>query len=292
MKNVFVIGAGTMGLDIAQVFATAGYNVTAYGRTDASIGKSSAKLTKSLTKRVDRGKMTQEAADAILAHITFVTDYENLKTADLVIEAIVENMEIKHNLYAAIDEICPEHTIFATNTSSLSITELAACTKRADKFIGMHFFNPATVMKLVEIIRGMHTSDETFETIKALCTEIGKEPVEVAEAPGFVVNRILIPMINEAAFIKMEGVSNIAGIDTAMKLGANHPMGPLELGDFIGLDICLAIMDVLYKETGDSKYRACPLIRKMVRGGNLGCKTGKGFYVYNADRTKTAVDAL
>ena len=176
MKNVFVIGAGTMGLDIAQVFATAGYNVTAYGRTDASIGKSSAKLTKSLTKRVDRGKMTQEAADAILAHITFVTDYENLKTADLVIEAIVENMEIKHNLYAAIDEICPEHTIFATNTSSLSITELAACTKRADKFIGMHFFNPATVMKLVEIIRGMHTSDETFETIKALCTEIGKGP--------------------------------------------------------------------------------------------------------------------
>ena len=235
MKNVFVIGAGTMGLDIAQVFATAGYNVTAYGRTDASIGKSSAKLTKSLAKRVDRGKMTQEAADAILAHITFVTDYENLKTADLVIEAIVENMEIKHNLYAAIDEICPEHTIFATNTSSLSITELAACTKRADKFIGMHFFNPATVMKLVEIIRGMHTSDETFETIKALCTEIGKEPVEVAEAPGFVVNRILIPMINEAVTIVQEGVASPADVDTAMKLGANHPMGPLALGDLIGL---------------------------------------------------------
>ncbi len=280
MKNVFVIGAGTMGLDIAQVFATAGYNVTAYGRTDASIGKSSAKLTKSLAKRVDRGKMTQEAADAILAHITFVTDYENLKTADLVIEAIVENMEIKHDLYAAIDEICPEHTIFATNTSSLSITELAACTKRADKFIGMHFFNPATVMKLVEIIRGMHTSDETFETIKALCTEIGKEPVEVAEAPGFVVNRILIPMINEAVTIVQEGVASPADVDTAMKLGANHPMGPLALGDLIGLDVCLAIMDTMYNETHDSKYRACTLLRKMVRAGLLGRKTGKGFFEY------------
>ena len=242
-----------MGLDIAQVFATAGYNVTAYGRTDASIGKSSAKLTKSLAKRVDRGKMTQEAADAILAHITFVTDYENLKTADLVIEAIVENMEIKHNLYAAIDEICPEHTIFATNTSSLSITELAACTKRADKFIGMHFFNPADRMKLIEVIAGCNTPAETVEKIKEISVAIGKQPVQVNEAAGFVVNRILIPMINEAAFIKMEGVSDIAGIDTAMKLGANHPMGPLELGDFIGLDICLAIMDVLYKETGDSK---------------------------------------
>ena len=192
----------------------------------------------------------------------------------------------------AIDGICPEHTIFATNTSSLSITELAACTKRADKFIGMHFFNPADRMKLIEVIAGCNTPAETVEKIKEISVAIGKSPVQVNEAAGFVVNRILIPMINEAAFIKMEGVSDIAGIDTAMKLGANHPMGPLELGDFIGLDICLAIMDVLYKETGDSKYRACPLIRKMVRGGNLGCKSGKGFYVYNADRTKTPVDQL
>ena len=179
--------------------------------------------------------------------------------------------------------------MFATNTSSLSITQIGAGLDRP--VIGMHFFNPADRMKLVEVIAGGNTPKELVEQIKTIATEIGKTPVEVAEAPGFVVNRILIPMINEAAFIKMEGVSDIAGIDAAMKLGANHPMGPLELGDFVGLDICLAIMDVLYNETGDSKYRACPLIRKMVRGGNLGVKSGKGFYVYNADRTKTPVDA-
>jgi len=208
---------------------------------------------------------------------------------DLIVEAAYEDLGVKHEMFKELDVICKPETIFASNTSSLSITEIGAGVNRP--VVGMHFFNPAPVMRLIEVIAGLNTPDETVEKIKEISVSIGKTPVQVNEAAGFVVNRILIPMINEAAFIKMEGVSDIAGIDAAMKLGANHPMGPLELGDFIGLDICLAIMDVLYKETGDSKYRACPLIRKMVRGGNLGAKSGKGFYVYNADRTKTPVDA-
>ena len=199
-------------------------------------------------------------------------------------------MKVKQATFAELDKICKPECIFASNTSSLSITEIGKGLSRP--LVGMHFFNPADRMKLIEVIAGGNTPAETVEKIKEISVAIGKQPVQVNEAAGFVVNRILIPMINEAAFIKMEGVSDIEGIDTAMKLGANHPMGPLELGDFVGLDICLAIMDVLYKETGDSKYRACPLLRKMVRGGNLGCKTGKGFYVYNADRTKTPVDKL
>ena len=201
----------------------------------------------------------------------------------------IEDMGVKKTTFQELDKIAKPECIFASNTSSLSITEIGNGLTRP--MVGMHFFNPADRMKLIEVIAGVNTPDETVEAIKKISVEIGKTPVQVNEAAGFVVNRILIPMINEAAFIKMEGVSDIAGIDAAMKLGANHPMGPLELGDFIGLDICLAIMDVLYKETGDSKYRACPLIRKMVRGGNLGAKSGKGFYVYNADRTKTPVDA-
>ena len=199
-------------------------------------------------------------------------------------------MEVKKTTFGELDKFVKPECIFASNTSSLSITEIGNGLSRP--MIGMHFFNPADRMKLVEVIAGVNTPVETVDAIKKISEEIGKTPVQVNEAAGFVVNRILIPMINEAAFIKMEGVSDIAGIDSAMKLGANHPMGPLELGDFVGLDICLAIMDVLYKETGDSKYRACPLIRKMVRGGNLGVKSGKGFYVYNEDRTKTPVDAL
>lgn len=280
MKNIFVIGAGTMGLDIAQVFAGKNYNVTAYGRSNESISRSHDKLTKSLSKRVARGKMTQDEMDNIVAHIEFSTTYDNLKDADLVIEAVVEDLTVKRELYKKIDAICPDHTIFATNTSSLSITDISAVTKRPDKFIGMHFFNPATVMKLIEVIRGISTSDETFETIEQLSRDIGKEPVEVSEAPGFVVNRILIPMINEACFILQEGVASREDIDTAMKLGANHPMGPLALGDLIGLDVCVAIMDTLFNETHDSKYRACGLMRKMVRAGMLGRKTGKGFYQY------------
>ena len=291
MEKIFVLGAGTMGAGIVQAFAQKGYEVIVRDIKDEFVERGLAGINKNLSKLVSKGKMTEEVKEDILSRISGTTDMNLAADCDLVVEAAVENMKIKKEIFAELDKICKPETILASNTSSLSITEVASATSRPEKVIGMHFFNPAPVMKLVEIIRGMATSQETFDAVKELSLAIGKEPVEVAEAPGFVVNRILIPMINEAAFIKMEGVSDIAGIDAAMKLGANHPMGPLELGDFVGLDICLAIMDVLYNETGDSKYRACPLIRKMVRGGNLGVKSGKGFYVYNADRTKTPVDA-
>ena len=233
--------------------------------------------------------MDQAKVDAILGRITPGLKEDLCKDADLIVEAAFEDMDVKKTTFKELDEICKESCIFASNTSSLSITEIGNGLSRP--MIGMHFFNPADRMKLIEVIAGVNTPEETVASIKKISEEIGKTPVQVNEAAGFVVNRILIPLINEAAFIKMEGVSDVEGIDTAMKLGANHPMGPLELGDFIGLDICLAIMDVLYNETGDSKYRACPLLRKMVRGGNLGVKSGKGFYIYNADRTKTPMDA-
>jgi len=287
--KVAIFGAGTMGSGIAQVFAAKGHTALMYASSVASAQRHKDKLAASLNKKVARGKMTQEAADDIMSRV-LVEEFEAAADADLVIECVAENMATKKELLGRLDALCKEDAIFASNTSSLSITEIGKGLSRP--LVGMHFFNPADRMKLIEVIAGCNTPAETVEKIKEISVAIGKNPVQVNEAAGFVVNRILIPMINEAAFIKMEGVSDIAGIDTAMKLGANHPMGPLELGDFIGLDICLAIMDVLYHETGDSKYRACPLIRKMVRGGNLGCKTGKGFYVYNADRTKTAVDAL
>ena len=287
--KVGIIGAGTMGSGIAQAFAqTEGYEVMLCDINETFAANGKKKIAAGFEKRIAKGKMTQEEADKILNKIT--TGVKDIcGDCDLVVEAAIENMEIKKQTFKELDAICKPSCIFATNTSSLSITEIGGAVER--HVIGMHFFNPADRMKLIEVIAGVNTPDETVEAIKKISVEIGKTPVQVNEAAGFVVNRILIPMINEAAFIKMEGVSDIAGIDAAMKLGANHPMGPLELGDFIGLDICLAIMDVLYKETGDSKYRACPLIRKMVRGGNLGAKSGKGFYVYNADRTKTPVDA-
>ena len=237
-----------------------------------------------------KGKLDPEKVAAILARITAGFKEEFCADCDLIVEAAFEKMSVKQTLFGELDNICKPDCIFASNTSSLSITEIGKGLSRP--LIGMHFFNPADRMKLVEIIAGENTTPEMVEKVKEIAVELGKEPVQVNEAAGFVVNRILIPMINEAAFIKMEGVSNIAGIDTAMKLGANHPMGPLELGDFIGLDVCLAIMDVLYTETGDSKYRACPILRKMVRGENLGRKTGRGFYVYNDDGTKTPVDEL
>ena len=263
--KVGIIGAGTMGQGIAKAFAQVdGYEVALCDIKQEWADGGKAKIVKGYARLVEKGKMTQEAVDAIVAKITPGLKEDLCADCDLIVEAAFENMEVKKTTFGELDKICKPECVFASNTSSLSITEIG---------------------------NGLDLPAETVDTIKKISEEIGKTPVQVNEAAGFVVNRILIPMINEAAFIKMEGVSDIAGIDAAMKLGANHPMGPLELGDFVGLDICLAIMDVLYNETGDSKYRACPLIRKMVRGGNLGVKTGKGFYVYNADRTKTPVDA-
>ena len=280
MKKIVVIGGGTMGLDIAQVFAKKGFDVVVRDIKDEIIQASEARLNKSLDKLVSKGKLDEAGKKAITDKMTFTTDLNQAADADLVVEAAIENLDIKKSIFAELDKICKPETILATNTSSISITAIAAATKREDKFIGMHFFNPPTVMKLVEVIRGAKTSDETFNTIRDLSVEIGKEPVEVNEAPGFVVNKILIPMINEACDLLYTGVASAEGIDTAMKLGANHPMGPLALGDLIGLDVCLAIMDTLYNETHDPKYRASLLMRKMVRAGQLGRKTGKGFFDY------------
>ncbi|MBR1861613.1 MAG: 3-hydroxybutyryl-CoA dehydrogenase [Lachnospiraceae bacterium] len=289
--KVGVIGAGTMGQGIAKAFALVeGYEVALCDIKQEWAEGGKDKIAKGYAKLVEKGKMTQENVDAVLARITPGLKEDLCADCDLIVEAAFEDMQVKKTTFAELDKICKESCVFASNTSSLSITEIGNGLTRP--MIGMHFFNPADRMKLVEVIAGVNIPQATVDRIIEISKEIGKEPVQVNEAAGFVVNRILIPMINEAAFIKMEGVSDIEGIDSAMKLGANHPMGPLELGDFVGLDICLAIMDVLYKETGDSKYRACPLLRKMVRGGNLGCKSGKGFYVYNADRTKTPVDKL
>ena len=280
MKKIVVIGGGTMGLDIAQTFARSGYEVVVRDIKEEIIKASEARLNKGLDKLVAKGKLDEAGKKAITDKMTFTVDLAAAADADLVVEAAIENLEIKKSIFAELDALCKPETILASNTSSISITAIAAATKRADRFIGMHFFNPATVMKLVEVIRGEHTSDETFKAVYELSEAIGKVPVEVNEAPGFVVNKILIPMINEAADLLYTGVATAEGIDTAMKLGANHPMGPLALGDLVGLDVCLAIMDVLFNETHDPKYRASLLLRKMVRAGKLGRKTGEGFYKY------------
>ena len=282
MEKIFVLGAGTMGSGIVQAFAQKGYEVIVRDIKDELVQSGIVRINNGLSKLVSKGKMTEETKEDILSRISGTTDMNLAADCDLVVEAAIENMKIKKEIFAELDKICKPETILSSNTSSLSITEVASATNRPEKVIGMHFFNPAPVMKLVEIIRGMATSQETFDAVKELSVAIGKEPVEVEEAPGFVVNRILIPMINEASFILQEGIASVEDIDTAMKYGANHPMGPLALGDLIGLDVCLAIMDVLYNETGDTKYRSSSILRKYVRAGWLGRKSGRGFYNYNA----------
>ena len=278
MKNVGVIGAGTMGQGIANAFATAGYNVTVCDIKIEWAQNGINKIGAKLDKLVSREKITAEKAEGIQANLT-AGEYKDLADCDLIVEAVLEKMEIKKDLFKTLDEICKEDCIFGTNTSSLSVTEIANGIKH--NVIGMHFFNPADRMKLVEVISGENTPVETKEAIIECSKSLGKTPVEVAEGPGFVVNRILIPMINEACFIYQEGLASVEDIDTAMKLGANHPMGPLALGDLIGLDIVLDVMEVLYTETGDPKYRPCTLLKKMVRAGKLGQKTKQGFYSYN-----------
>ena len=270
-----------MGAGIVQVLAMHGHEVVMNARHQESVDKGIAKVEKSLAKLVAKEKIAAEAKDAAMALITGTTDIAGVKDADLIIEAAAENMEAKKALFKELDELVGPDCILASNTSSLSITEIAMATSRPDKVVGMHFFNPVPAMKLVEIINGLLTSDETNKAVTDLSAELGKSPVQVKEAPGFVVNRILIPEINEAIEILNEGIASAEDIDTAMKLGCNHPMGPLALGDLIGLDVCLAIMNTLYTEFGDSKYRPSILLKKMVRAGKLGMKTGAGFYDYS-----------
>ena len=280
MKKIGVIGAGTMGGGIAQTMAQSGYEVVINEISMEFADKGVERIEKNLEKLVSKGKMEQAQKDEVMSRITATDDIHAFADVDVVIEAAIENMEAKKALFRQLDEVCKEETILASNTSALSVTEIAAVTNRPDRVIGMHFFNPVPVMKLVEVIRGLCASEETKKTIVELAKSAGKTPVEVEEAPGFVVNRILIPMINEAIGIVADGVSTVEEVDTAMKLGANHPMGPLALGDLIGLDVCLAIMETLHREFGEDKYRPHTLLRKMVRAGKLGRKTGEGFYEY------------
>ncbi|MCA1032136.1 3-hydroxybutyryl-CoA dehydrogenase [Bacillus timonensis] len=280
VQKVMVIGAGQMGSGIAQVCAMAGFEVKLHDIKQEFLDRGLSIISKNLKRQVDKGRMSEEEMSATTERISQSLDLENASDVDLVIEAAVENMDIKTKLFAQLDEIVPAHAILATNTSSLPITEIAAATKRPEKVIGMHFMNPVPVMKLVEIIRGLATADEVYQVIEDMTKQLNKVPVEVNDFPGFVSNRILMPMINEAIFTVYEGVATPEAIDEVMKLGMNHPMGPLTLADFIGLDTCLYIMETLHEGFGDDKYRPCPLLRKYVKAGWLGKKSGRGFYTY------------